>query len=380
MRLIFFLMLALMIAITLVVFPDQANQMLRLQALGWVFETKQGTFIVVLFLLLMVAWLLRTLIRTLFSGSGQLWSSLRMGSEKRRQRRLQETVTSWLNGNGALNMRLLKSSKQVLPEWVLDLLAVLATPADKLGAPDQKRAPLLTILMARTISSPTVMPKVDIALRKAHLKAWLAISPDAALAKARMADIAEEEGDWQARISFLEHNWQKTGQPADDSKQSLKRAYQKLAETDANQALLLLRKAYRLDPADSAVVLAYGLAQLREGESQNTILLWMNYLEQHDSIVVAAELLTLLKQHNPLKVYRKLERKNGAEISLALRWLRSELAHFSKLDGLAYEQMQLLADEDKYAPAWESMANWHHSAGEYKQASVCFKQALRLAG
>lgn len=195
MRLIFLLVLALVVSIALVAFPNIADQALRLEAFGWVFETRQGAFIVALFVILFVIWLLRTLVSGLFAGPGHLWQSLRMGSRNRREKRLREALERWLNGDGDLDARLLKRSRKVLPDWALDLLTVMGTPAKDQPAPDPQADPMLTAMIARTVTSPVASPRPDPAVCKAHLKAWLAVSPNSALARSRMADVAEEEGD-----------------------------------------------------------------------------------------------------------------------------------------------------------------------------------------
>ncbi|MDX8404747.1 MAG: heme biosynthesis HemY N-terminal domain-containing protein [Mariprofundus sp.] len=379
MRLIFLLALALVVSIALVAFPHIADQALRLEAFGWVFETRQGAFIVALFVLLLLIWLLRTVIGALFAGPGQLWQSLRMGSHNRRERHLREALARWLNGDGDLDARLLKRSRKVLPEWALDMLAVMGTPAKDQPAPDAQADPMLTVMIARTVTSPLVTPRPDLAVRKAHLKAWLAVSPNAALAKARMADVAEEEGNWQVLVNLLEERWKKGQQSAAGIKARLMHAYLKLAEAEPEQATALLRKAYRLSPEDPAVMLAYGRSQLRAGASNDARRLWLNHLQFCDDMAVAADLLVLLKQRDVIKIYRQLERKVSGEISYALRWLRAELAHAAGLDGLAFEQMQALAEEAEHAQAWESMASWHEAAGDYEQAVHCYRQAKSVS-
>ena len=377
MRLIFLLVLALVVSIALVAFPNIADQALRLEAFGWVFETRQGAFIVALFVILFVIWLLRTLVSGLFAGPGHLWQSLRMGSRNRREKRLREALERWLNGDGDLDARLLKRSRKVLPDWALDLLTVMGTPAKDQPAPDPQADPMLTAMIARTVTSPVASPRPDPAVCKAHLKAWLAVSPNSALARSRMADVAEEEGNWQELVSLLEEIWKKGQQSAAGIKARLIHAYVKLAEADAEQALILLRKAHRLSPADGVVLLAYGRVQLANGESENARRLWLNHLQFNEDMAIATALLAVLKQGDTLKVYRKLERKVSGEISLSLRWLRAELAHACKLDGLAFEQMQMLTKEAGYAPALESMARWHEAAGEFAKAAQCFRQALK---
>jgi len=378
MRLIFLLVLALTASTAMVVFPNIADQVLRLEAFGWVFETRQGAFIVALFVILFVVWLLRAVISGLFAGPDHLWQSLRMGGRKRREQRLRLALERWLNGDGDLDARLLKRSRKVLPGWALDMLAIIGTPVKDQSAPDAQADPMLTAMLARTVTSPVVSPKPDLAVRKAYLKAWLGVSPHSTLARIRMADVAEEEGNWQELVNLLEDGWRKGQQSAADIKTRLIHAYLKLAEADSDQAPALLRKAYRLNPDDGAVMLAYGRSQLHDGDSSNTRRLWLNHLQHHDDMAIATELLIVLQLHDPVRSYRKLERKASGGINFSLRWLCGELAHTAKLEGLAFEQMQALAKEAGYVPAWESMARWHDAAGEYDKAADCFRQALTL--
>jgi len=92
----------------------------------------------------------------------------------------------------------------------------------------------------------------------------------------------------------------------------------------------------------SAESVAYGL--LADGDAKTVQRLWSGFLEQHGNDRIARALLAL-QRDDPIKVYRKLERKTVDALNPAQRWLRAELAHAAKLDGLAFEQMQALADD-----------------------------------
>jgi len=380
MRLIFLLILALLISVALIVFPHIADQALRLEAFGLVFETRQGAFIVALFCIMLVYWLFRVLVAALFAGPGHIWQTLSMGSGKRRERRLQTAIEQWLNGNGDLNARTIKRSRNVMPDWALNMLAVMGTAAKDQPAPHAEAEPLQTVMIARSATSPVASPRPDLSVRKAHLKAWLAVSPDSALARTRMADVAEEEGNWQELVNLLEAGWKKGHQSAAGSKGRLIHAYLELASADTEQTAVLLRKAYRLNPSDPAVMRAYGRSLLAAGDKKETCRLWLHHLQYNDDMTIARELLPILAERDVISSYRKLERKVNGEISHSLRWLRAELAHAAELNGLAFEQMQLLADEADYAPAWISMAGWHDTAGEAEQAAECYRKALAATG
>ncbi|TLS77647.1 heme biosynthesis protein HemY [Mariprofundus erugo] len=379
MRLVFLLVLALAVCVVLLAFPDIADQTLRLEAFGWIFETRQGTFMIALFIILLLVWLARSLVVAVLSGPGHIWQSLRLGSSNRRERRLQEAIARWLNGNGDLDPRLLKRSKGIFPEWAIEMLAVISTPARELPAPDADKGSLLTALTARMATSMLADFKPDLAVRKAHLRAWLQSSPNAALARARMADVLEEEENWPELVTLLEESWKKGQQSAAATKPRLVHAYLKFAESVPEQAPAILRKAYRLNPDDGKLLLAYGQAEIADGKSVNATRLWLNHLQFRDDMAIARALLLLLQQDEPMKNYRKLERKGSAGISHSLRWMRAELAASVKLDGLAREQMQLLADEADYPAAWESLGRWYEAAGEYQAAASCLNRALARA-
>ena len=65
-------------------------------------------------------------------------------------------------------------------------------------------------------------------------------------------------------------------------------------------------------------------------------------------------------------------------MTVAQRWLRAELAHAARLDGLAFEQMQALAEAESCFSAWKSLADWYHESGDFEQAAICYKRSLEL--
>jgi len=113
MRLVLLLIIALATAVALIAFPNIADQHLRLEAFGWIFETRQGAFIIALFALLLVIGLLRTIVRAIFSGPGTVWRSVRMGSRKRREKKLREGLAQWLDNRGDFGIKTPKRAKGV---------------------------------------------------------------------------------------------------------------------------------------------------------------------------------------------------------------------------------------------------------------------------
>jgi len=379
MRFILLLIFALLLTIALIVFPDIADQALRLEAFGWVFETRQGAFIVALLALLFVIWLVRALLSALFAGPGHLWRSLRMGSRKRREQNLREALAQWLDMRGDMGARTLKRSRGVLPDWLLSMLKVLMTQAKDQSMPSSDQDPLVTSLTARIVTGPTAQPKPDLATRKAHLDAWLAAHPGAPLAMTRMADLAEEEQDWPKLVGLLEDVWKRGHRSSHVVKPRLVHAYLQMATLEPDAAMQYLRKAHRLIPDNKQVLLAYGQNLVSGGDRKTAIGLWRSHLEQESDLDLARLLLAELRE-DPLGTYRKLERANDAALNEAQRWLRAELAHVAKLDGLAFEQMQNLAEhaqaDDIVSAAWQAMGDWYLESKEHGQAAMCYRKAL----
>jgi len=379
MRLVLALISVLAISIALIVFPDIADQALRVEAFGWVFETRQGAFIVVLLLLLFVLWLMRSAIAALFAGPGMAWRSLRMGSRKRREKNLKEALAQCLDQRGDSGFKAFKRSRGVLPDWAQEMLRTMATPAHRLASPveQQSQEPLNTVLAARIATDPHAEPKLDLDVRKAHLDAWLLAHPGAPLAVSRRSDLAEEDGDWLYCTELLEAELKHGLRPAAQVKARLVHAYLELTRKDPKNATLFLRKAYQLQPENEAVLLAYGRGLVAADDAKTAQHLWSGHLERISSDAVAAALLELLRG-DAMRAYRKLENKKEGAINDAQRWLRAELAHAAHLDGLAFEQMQALADESGRKSAWQSLGMWYQAAEKHEQAASCFRAACEV--
>ena len=375
MRLALLLLLALAVSIALIVFPNIADQILRIEAFGWIFETRQGTFIVALLALLALLWLLRSIAGALFAGPGVAWRSLRMGSRKRREKKLRDAFAQWLDGRGRVSPRTLKRCRGILPDWLIEVFQTVLTSANELPLPAEDQDPLITALAARIATDPHAEHTSDLATRKAHLEAWLNAHAGAPLAASRLVDMAEEEGNLPLFINQLETEWKQGRRSAQSVKPRLVRACLKLAQQDPDQSMSFLRKAYRLMPDDPNVLIAYGNGLLASGDTKTVQRLWSGYLEQHSNDRIA-RLLLELQRTDPMRAYRKLEKKPVEALNQAQRWLRAELAHATKLDGLAFEQMQALADDCSCIMAWHSLGQWYGELAEYEKAADCYRQAL----
>jgi len=301
-----------------------------------------------------------------------------MGSRRRREQNLREALANWLDMRGDSGVRLLKRSRGVLPEWMLALLKSLMADAKDQPMPTHDQDALLTALSARIVTGPTAHPRPDLATRKTHLEAWLNAHPGAPLALARMADISEEEGDWPKLISLLEDVWKRGHRSSHTVKPRLVHAYLEMARQEPESAMQYLRKAHRLMPENRQVLLEYGQALVASGDERAAQRMWNTQLESESDLAMARLLLGQYTD-DPLRTFRKLEKKSDAELNDAQRWLRAELAHAAKLDGLAFEQMQSLADTGSEAivsAAWQSLGNWYLGNDEHGQAAMCYRKAL----
>jgi len=378
MRLILLLLFALVVTVALVAFPNVADQALRIEAFGWLFETRQGAFIIALLALILLLWLLQRITGALFAGPGSIWRSLVAGSGKRNEKRLRETLARWLNQRGNPDEKALKRSRGILPGWALEMLHILITPAGDLPEPDAGKDPLVTALTARIVTDPGAHPKPDLAARKAHLEAWLNAHPGAPLALNRMADIAEETGDWPKLVELLESIWKQGQRSSHSLKPRLARGYVALARHRPEQAMEYLRKSYRLCPENRDVLIAFGQASVKAGDNKTAERIWTGHLKENSDYEVAGLLLELAGQ-DALRIYRNYENRNDSELNDAHRWLRAQLAHAAKLDGLALEQMQALAEQSHAPAAWRSLGDWHLATGDHEKAALCYQQVLTSA-
>ncbi len=373
MRLFLLLLLAIGFIALFMLFPNFVNQPVRLEAFGWVFETRQGAFVVALLVLFALLWLLQRLITAIFAGPGQLWRTLRIGGKKRREQRLKEGVAEFLDMRGDQGKRAFGRARGVIPDWAAALLKTLTIPAGEQPLPDASES-LSTVLAARIATDPNAPSKPDAATRKAHLEAWLAIHPDAPLAISRMAALAEEEGEWQRAVELLEKSWKQGQRSAATVKPRLANAYIQLARTDTGERQNHLRKAQRLAPDDREVILALGRAQITANNPAAAEKLWLGYLGNHNDFEIASALLDSMNK-TALQAFRKLDRKDASSAyNPAMRWLQASLAQAANLNGLAYEIIDELMADDPAEEILRSRAAWHAEAGEWQEAADCYRR------
>ncbi|MDX8397774.1 MAG: heme biosynthesis HemY N-terminal domain-containing protein [Mariprofundaceae bacterium] len=372
MRLKFLLPFALILTVSLSLFPDIANQILRIEALGWQLETRQGAFVISLLFLLAIFWLIERLISALIAGPGQLWQTLRMGSRKRREQRLRDGLALWLDMRGDQGRKAFKKARNALPEWAFPLLKLSTLAAHEQTLMAKNCDKLAIVLAARLATDPQARPRADIALRKAHLEAWLHAHPAAPLALIRMADLAIEEKNWAQAAKQLEAVWKNGLRSASLIKPQLAHAWVQLAKHESKHELEYLRKAHRITPENSQVITALGEAYLASGNAPAAEKLWLSHLKSNDDLNIAECYLSHAKEQ-ALTSFRQLEKVQG---TAALQWLQACLAHAAKLDGLAEEKLELLLQQSPCSKFWQTQAQWFSQKQQWQQAAKAYQKAF----
>jgi len=379
MRLMVILILTLALTVLVALFPEVAEQEMRIEAFGWLLETKQGAFIILLLLGLGLIWAVQRLLAATLSGPGHLWHMLRTGGRKRREVQLRDSIGKLIDMRQEITARDIGKAHGFIPDWGLSLLHTLATPAIEQEPPAPGQSALQTALAARIATDPHARPRPDTATCKAHLEAWLKASPGAPLAIARLADVAEAKADWPALVRLLEEAWQKGGEAATNIKPRLAHAYLEMAMQHAGEnpeeAAASLRKAYRLQPDSTEVLLALGKAYIARNDERAASNLWTSHLETHDDAIIAEALFGILRK-DAMRAYRRLEKEE--ELDPSRLWLRAQLARAAKLTGLAEDQMDFLLEKHPGTLAWRTRGDWHAEGGDWQQACHCYQQALKL--
>jgi len=383
MRIFILLVLALALAILFALFPEVADETLSVHAFGWVFETRQGPFILLLVLALGAFWLLRRIVLAVLAGPGQLWHVLKTGSRKRKESHLRDGLADWMDMRGERGWKAFRKGRSFLPAWGDALLARLPMSPTDIPLPKDDDDALLIALSARMASDPHASPRPDPGVRLAHINAWLKAHPGAPLALERKADLLLETEDWHGLVAMLEEIWKRGGNSASRSAPKLATAYMRLAESigqhegEREKRLTYLRKAHRLQPGASDAVLALGHTLLADGDAAGCRKLWMAHVEEHGDIGIVAELVPLMRA-DAMKTYRRLEKRSAANQNPALTVLRACMAHEAGLSGLATEHMDELLATHPSAQAWQILGRWQEESGNWKEAAEAYRQAVDL--
>lgn len=376
MRLLLLLLLMLVVTISMSLFPDIAGQAMRLEAFGWKFETQQGVFVVALLVLLFVSWLLLRLFSALVAGPGHIWQTLRMGGRERREAKLKEGIADYINEQPEQGLRKVLKGKGVVPDWQLDLFRVLGNrDSEALALQDDEDA-IQVALKARVGTDPARKPQLDLRQRQLLIQAWLQAYPDSFLAQNREAELAVEAGDWELAAVLLERIWKRGLRPAAAVKPLLATAWLHIAENAGKQAGEYYRKAHRLMPHQSDVVLAVGRHKLAGEGNLAVWRLWVDHLSLHDDMDVADAAFDYM-QEEALPAYRMLEKASA--LTPALSWLKARLAHKAGLDGLAVEIMEGLLEKHPKSEFWQTQAQWYVEQGKLEQAVQAYQQASLIS-
>jgi len=383
MRIFILLVLALALAILFALFPEVADETMSIHAFGWVFETRQGPFILLLVLALGAFWFLRRIVLALLAGPGQLWHVLKTGSKKRKEAHLRDGLADWVDMRGERGWKPFRKGRGFLPAWGDALLGRLPMSPTDIPLPQDDDDDLLITFSARMASDPQASPRPDPGVRLAHINAWLKAHPGAPLALERKAGLLLETEDWHGLVAMLEEIWKRGGNSASRSAPKLAIAYMRLAESAGQDEagresrVSYLRKAHRLRPESPGVVLALGRALLSAGEEAACRKLWMAHIEQHNDIDIAVELAPLMHD-DAMKTYRRLEKRNDADMIPALALLRACMAHAAGLSGLAKEHMGRLLAAHPSPQAWQMLGRWQAESRDWKGAAEAYRQAVNL--
>ncbi len=372
-------LLGLVLAALFALYPSFAEETFRLQAFGWVLETRQGPLLIALVALALLWRLVRALLGATARGPGRLWSALRLGSARRRERRLREAVEAWINADRPLPQKLAAQAAGVAPHWLLSALAALTTPGGEARLPEDEDAdPLLVAATARAISDPMQPHPPDPAVRRRALEAWLAHYPHALVAHERLAALAEEVGDWalaERELSWLqEHGAHVYARLAP----RLVRAWLELAKTqEPAAARRSLQRALRVAPDHEEAALALARLLATDGEQARAREILEELLEKRPSLAAARMLLALIR--HPEKAWKRWARRDPESLNAAQAWLAAMLARRAGLAEVARARMRRLA-EAGLPEAWAELGRWAEEEGDADEALACYRRALAAAG
>ncbi len=375
-RIILGLLLIISVFVTLVLFPEITSQPVRIEMLGWLFETRTGMFILLLLFLFAVYWSLQKLFDLSINSPKQLWSNLRSGNKKKREQRLQEALVIWIDEGTGHSQKLLKRSKGIVPDWLYEALLIWwDTPASHPKINDEKDIPVSIALKARLATDPENISSLSLSERQQYLDTWLAVHPAATLAVQRKAELLGELGEFAEQVTLLEDllNRKKS---VSHIKAPLATALRHLATQDETNRLSHLRKAHRINPDDDQVLIDLATALIESGDKQSGTRMLTEYLEQHDAFSVAEKAFEILKPE-PLSNFKTVDRQ-AIQKTVAGSWLRINLAHKADLTGIAEDGLQALLEKEPSARLWGLRGDWLAEKNQHEQAIQAYKNALEF--
>ena len=375
-RILLALTLIIAVFIGLVVFPEISNQAVRIEMLGWLFETRTGMFVLLILFTLGTLWFLQKIFELSINSPKQLWANLSSGNRKRREQRMQEALTTWIDEGEGSSQKLLKKSKGVVPDWLYESLLIwwdAAASHNKIN--DDKDTPLSIALKARLATEEKHAATLTLSERQQYLDTWLAVHPGASLALQRKAEILGELHEYAEQVTLLEGLWNKKTNPQ-VIKPLLATALVNLAKQDSANKLTHLRKANRINPVDVEALTALAIALVESGDKQSGTRLLLAHLEKNDVWHVAEVALSILAT-DPLKHFKSVD-KPIFQKSVAGNWLRASLAHKADLTGIAEEGLSSLLEHHPSAQLWQVRGDWYADKKQWEKAASAYQKAEQL--
>ncbi|MDQ6976087.1 MAG: hypothetical protein Q9M22_05930 [Mariprofundaceae bacterium] len=372
----------LLVVIAMVLLPDTASQLMRMQAFGWQLEIKQGFFILLLLAALWLVYWLNALLQTLLAGTGILRGGLRSGKLNRQERQLREGIMKWVDAQGDLGEAAFNKSGHALPDWLLEtcLRSNVAIADLPLPQKDEKYA-LSNAVVARLATDEYHHGCFDSPTIETHLQAWLSTSPDSVLAMFRLAKLAIKENNWQQASQYLQALEKKSivvDEVLANSGESgnlhtmMASAWLAIAKEDESQRKSLLRKVRRLVPTHGPSILEVGrLMQASEGDKA-VKKLWLNFLQQQDDEAIADACFKLLADEF-LPRFREIEHIRSTP---SFEWLKARLAHACQLNGLAEELLDRVILEHPRPSFLRTRAAWQYEKQQWDAAYATLQRAL----
>lgn len=374
-RIVMMLLLIAAVFVSLLVFPDIANQRVRIEILGWLFETRTAMFTLLIIFSLSALWLVQRTFTLSINSPKQLWSNLRSGNKKRRELRLQEALDTWIDEGEGHSQKLLKRSKGIVPQWLHDALMIWwDKPENHAPIHDEKDKPHIIALKARLATEPN-QTHLSLEQRQQYLDTWLMVHPGASLALERKAALLGERGEYAEQVALLEDLFQRKKQ-VQHIRPQLATALRHLAEQDSENALAYLRKSNRINPTDVKTLMNLAQTLQTSGDTQTAYRLLLDYLAQHDDMQVAKALLPMLES-DALKHFKQVD-KAVYQKTTAGTWLRMQLAHKAGLSGIADDSLYGLLENHESAELWQLRGDWYAEKGQWQQAAEAYQKANKL--
>lgn len=372
----------LLVVIAMVLLPDMASQLMRLEAFGWQLEVRQGFFILLVLACLWFVYLLHASLQILLRSHGKLRLGLRSGKLNRQEAHLRDGMMKWVDAQGDLGKAAINKSGQTLPDWLQDTCQRIDVPITDLPDPKNDMAYALSnAIVARLATDARHTECFDNSKRRLHLQAWLKTSPDAVLAKFRLAKLEIEEKHWEKACQLLQTLEKKSivvDEVLSNSNESgnlhtmMATVWLEIARQDKSQRKSLLRKVCRLVPTHAPSILHAGLLMQPTEGDKAVKKLWLDFLQKKDDENIAEACFQLLK-NEALPRFREVEHLHSTP---SFQWLKARLAHACQLNGLAEELLDRVILEHPRSVFLHTRATWLHEKQQWDAAYKTLERAM----